>query len=79
MKSAKLKLQAIQWLRYLTRQTVGKHMRRHKGRSIEPTKNSFKINEVSSKFLYSELFKAQGAGYQTRINTVLRAFRDASI
>jgi uncharacterized protein (DUF4415 family) len=23
-------------------------------------------------------FKAQGAGYQTRINTVLRAFRDAS-
>ena len=26
-----------------------------------------------------EWFKAQGAGYQTRINTVLRAFRDASI
>ena len=25
-----------------------------------------------------EWFKAQGAGYQTRINTVLRAFRDAS-
>jgi uncharacterized protein (DUF4415 family) len=24
-------------------------------------------------------FKAQGAGYQTRINTVLRAFRDASV
>ena len=24
-------------------------------------------------------FKAQGAGYQTRINAVLRAFRDASI
>jgi uncharacterized protein (DUF4415 family) len=24
-------------------------------------------------------FKAQGPGYQTRINTVLRAFRDASI
>jgi uncharacterized protein (DUF4415 family) len=23
-------------------------------------------------------FKAQGPGYQTRINTVLRAFRDAS-
>lgn len=23
-------------------------------------------------------FKAQGSGYQTRINTVLRAFRDAS-
>jgi len=26
-----------------------------------------------------EWFKAQGTGYQTRINTVLRAFRDASI
>ncbi len=26
-----------------------------------------------------EWFKAQGAGYQTRINTVLRAFRDASM
>ena len=26
-----------------------------------------------------EWFKAQGAGYQTRINAVLRAFRDASI
>jgi uncharacterized protein (DUF4415 family) len=24
-------------------------------------------------------FKAQGPGYQTRINTVLRAFRDASV
>jgi uncharacterized protein (DUF4415 family) len=26
-----------------------------------------------------EWFKAQGAGYQARINTVLRAFRDASV
>ena len=26
-----------------------------------------------------EWFKGQGAGYQTRINTVLRAFRDASV
>ena len=26
-----------------------------------------------------EWFKAQGAGYQTRINAVLRAYRDASI
>ena len=26
-----------------------------------------------------EWFKAQGAGYQTRINIVLRAFRDASV
>ena len=26
-----------------------------------------------------EWFKRQGPGYQTRINTVLRAFRDASV
>lgn len=26
-----------------------------------------------------EWFKAQGDGYQTRMNTVLRAFRDASV
>jgi uncharacterized protein (DUF4415 family) len=26
-----------------------------------------------------EWFKSQGAGYQTRINSVLRAFRDASV
>ena len=26
-----------------------------------------------------EWFKAQGTGYQTRINNVLRAFRDASV
>ena len=26
-----------------------------------------------------EWFKAQGPGYQTRINTLLRAFRDASV
>ena len=26
-----------------------------------------------------EWFKGQGPGYQTRINTVLRAFRDASV
>jgi uncharacterized protein (DUF4415 family) len=26
-----------------------------------------------------EWFKAQGEGYQTRINSVLRAFRDASV
>ena len=26
-----------------------------------------------------EWFKAQGSGYQTRINSVLRAFRDASV
>lgn len=26
-----------------------------------------------------EWFKAQGSGYQTRMNTVLRAFRDVSV
>lgn len=26
-----------------------------------------------------ECFKAQGTGYQTRINTILKAFRDASV
>lgn len=26
-----------------------------------------------------EWFKSQGAGYQTRINSVLRAFKDASV
>lgn len=26
-----------------------------------------------------EWFKAQGSGYQTRINSVLKAFRDASV
>ena len=44
------------------------------------------LKPVSSKELISlridqdviEWFKAQGPGYQTRINSVLRAFRDAS-
>ena len=44
------------------------------------------LEPVSSKELISlridqdviEWFRAQGPGYQTRINSVLRAFRDAS-
>ena len=44
------------------------------------------LKPISSKELISlridqdviEWFKAQGPGYQTRINAVLRAFRDAS-
>jgi uncharacterized protein (DUF4415 family) len=44
------------------------------------------LEPISSKELISlridqdviEWFKAQGPGYQTRINSVLRAFRDAS-
>jgi uncharacterized protein (DUF4415 family) len=44
------------------------------------------LSPVASKELISlridqdviEWFKAQGPGYQTRINSVLRAFRDAS-
>ncbi len=44
------------------------------------------LKPISSKELISlridqdviEWFKAQGPGYQTRINSVLRAFRDAS-
>jgi len=52
-------------------------------RAIEPSD----IEPVSSKTSISlrvdadvlEWFKAQGRGYQTRINAVLRAFKDASI
>lgn len=41
-----------------------------------PTKSSISLR-VDRDVL--EWFKAQGPGYQTRINTVLRAFRDASV
>lgn len=40
-----------------------------------PTKSSVSLR-LDSDVL--EWFKAQGPGYQTRINIVLRAFRDAS-
>jgi uncharacterized protein (DUF4415 family) len=41
-----------------------------------PTKSSISLR-VDRDVL--EWFKAQGPGYQTRINSVLRAFRDASV
>jgi uncharacterized protein (DUF4415 family) len=47
-----------------------------KGLTPLPSKTSISLR-VDQDVL--EWFKAQGAGYQTRINTVLRAFRDASV
>lgn len=47
-----------------------------KGLKLLPAKASISLR-VDHDVL--EWFKAQGAGYQTRINTVLRAFRDASV
>ncbi len=47
-----------------------------KGLAPLPAKTSISLR-VDQDVL--EWFKAQGAGYQTRINTVLRAFRDASV
>ena len=47
-----------------------------KGLKPLPSKTSISLR-VDQDVL--EWFKAQGAGYQTRINTVLRAFRDASV
>lgn len=47
-----------------------------KGLKPLPTKPSISLR-VDQDVL--EWFKAQGTGYQTRINTVLRAFRDASV
>ena len=47
-----------------------------KGLSPLPSKASISLR-VDQDVL--EWFKAQGTGYQTRINTVLRAFRDASV
>jgi len=47
-------------------------------RGLEPVPPKASISlRVDSDVL--EWFKAQGAGYQTRMNAVLRAFRDASI
>ncbi|MBK8738716.1 MAG: BrnA antitoxin family protein [Betaproteobacteria bacterium] len=46
-------------------------------RGLQPTPSKASISlRVDTDVL--EWFKAQGPGYQTRINTVLRAFRDAS-
>jgi uncharacterized protein (DUF4415 family) len=47
-------------------------------RGLQPLPNKASISlRVDQDVL--EWFKAQGPGYQTRINTVLRAFRDASV
>ena len=47
-----------------------------RGLAPQPSKASISLR-VDQDVL--EWFKAQGTGYQTRINTVLRAFRDASV
>jgi uncharacterized protein (DUF4415 family) len=47
-------------------------------RGLQPTATKAAISlRVDQDVL--EWFKAQGEGYQTRINSVLRAFRDASV
>ena len=47
-------------------------------RNLQPLPNKASISlRIDQDVL--EWFKAQGAGYQTRINAVLRAFRDASV
>ena len=60
-------------------ETAVKHIVRglvRKGLKPLPAKASISLR-VDQDVL--EWFKAQGTGYQTRINTVLRAFRDASV
>ncbi len=47
-----------------------------RGFAVEPPKRSISLR-VDADVL--DWFKTQGVGYQTRINSVLRAFRDASI
>jgi len=47
-----------------------------RGLKPQPPKTSISLR-VEQDVL--EWFKAQGPGYQTRINAVLRAFRDASV
>jgi uncharacterized protein (DUF4415 family) len=47
-----------------------------KGLKMQPAKASISLR-VDQDVL--EWFKAQGAGYQTRINAVLKAYRDASV
>jgi uncharacterized protein (DUF4415 family) len=47
-------------------------------RGLDPLPNKTSISlRIDQDVL--EWFKAQGPGYQTRINSVLKAFRDASI
>jgi uncharacterized protein (DUF4415 family) len=47
-----------------------------RGLAPEPAKASISLR-LDQDVL--DCFKAQGTGYQARINTVLRAFRDASV
>ena len=47
-----------------------------RGLKLQPPKAAISLR-VEQDVL--EWFKAQGPGYQTRINAVLRAFRDASV
>ena len=47
-----------------------------RGLKIQPPKTAISLR-VEQDVL--EWFKAQGPGYQTRINAVLRAYRDASV
>jgi uncharacterized protein (DUF4415 family) len=56
-------------------QHVVKVIRRH-GLKPAPPKASVSLR-IDQDVL--EWFKAQGPGYQTRINMILRAFRDASV
>lgn len=57
-------------LRHIVRGVV------RRGLQVQPPKSSISLR-VDQDVL--EWFKTQGAGYQTRINAVLRAFRDASV
>ena len=47
-----------------------------RGLKVQPAKSAISLR-VDQDVL--EWFKTQGPGYQTRINAVLRAFRDASV
>ena len=47
-----------------------------RGLQLQPAKSAISLR-VDQDVL--EWFKTQGPGYQTRINAVLRAFRDASV
>ena len=60
-------------------EAVGKHIVRGiVRRGLQPLAPKASISlRVDNDVL--EWFKAQGPGYQTRINAVLRAFRDASV
>jgi uncharacterized protein (DUF4415 family) len=56
-------------------QHIVKVIRRH-GLKLAPPKASVSLR-IDQDVL--DWFRAQGPGYQTRINMILRAFRDASV